>query len=179
MKTPVVDNRHVKEYIMYGIIAAVLYLLPVLYLLFANKYENLYLLFIGNALFMATIFYYAFYLITHPYDGKRAVSMLLAGISTTIVGTVVAALAVTILMFVFFPGLLSHQAPSSTVLADANTGSSTQYPSSFLFMILMDLVLGNVSVGVFASIITSYVNKRNQTKDKPADIENRVPLRNR
>ncbi len=37
MNTPVVDNRHVREYFLYGIVAAVLYLLPVLYLLFEKQ----------------------------------------------------------------------------------------------------------------------------------------------
>ena len=123
------------------------------------------------------LFYYAFYLITHPYDGKRAVSMLLAGISATIVGTIIAALVVVILMFVFFPDLFSQQSTSAEVLADANAAARTKYPSGFLFMILLDVILGNASVGIFASIITSYVNKRNQTKDKPANIGNRVPAK--
>jgi hypothetical protein len=176
MKTPVVDNRHVREYFLYGIIAAVLYLLPTLYLLFENKYQNLYLLYIGNALFMATIFYYNYYLIRHPYDGKRAVSMLMAGILATLIGTIIAAVTATILMFVFFPDLFSVH-PAGDVLAQSNSAATTSYPSGFLFMILLDVILGNISVGIFVSIITSYVNKRNQTKDKPADIENRVPVR--
>jgi hypothetical protein len=59
--TPVVNRRHVREYFMYGIIAAIVYLLPTLYLLIENKYQNLYLLFVGNALFMGVNFYYNFY----------------------------------------------------------------------------------------------------------------------
>lgn len=178
METPVTNNRHIREYIVYGIIAAVLYLLPVLYLLFQNKYQNLYMLFIGNALFMATIFYYEYYLIGHPYDGKRAVSMLMAGLLATLTGLIIAGVIVTILMFILFPHLFSQHA-ANDVLSQANSAAKTPYPSGFLFMILLDVVLGNASVGAFASILTSYVNKRNQTGDKPADIENRVPVQTR
>jgi len=125
---------------------------------------------------MATIFYYNFHLISHPYDGRRAVSMLIAGHLATLVGTILSAVVVTILMFVFFPDLFSTH-PSGEVLAQANTEAKTPYPSGFLFMILLDVILGNASVGSFASILTSYVNKRNQTKDRPANIGNRVPAK--
>src|SRR3954447_16635922 len=101
--TPVVNRRHVREYFIFGIIAAIVYLLPTLYLLIENKYQNLYLLYIGNALFMGVIFYYNFYLTGHPYDGKRAVSMLTAGFLATIVGTILSAIVVIISMFIFFP----------------------------------------------------------------------------
>src|SRR3954471_11325956 len=102
---PVVNRRHLREFFLYGIIAAIVYLLPTLYLLFANKYQNLYLLFVGNALFMGVIFYYNLYLTRHPYDGKRAISMLAAGHLATLVGTVLSVIVVIISMFIFFPDL--------------------------------------------------------------------------
>jgi hypothetical protein len=174
-KTPVLDRRHVREYILYGILAAVAYLIPTMYLLFENKYQNLYLLFVGNALFMAVIFYYNYRLIYHPYDGKRAVSMLMAGHLATWIGTILAAVIVTVVMFMFFPDLFSRH-PTSEVLEQANVSARTPYPSGFLFMVLLDVILGNASVGSFVSILASYVNKRNQTKDQPADVENRIPV---
>jgi len=176
--TPILNKRHVREYFLYGIIAAIMYLLPTFYLLFANKYQNLYLLYVGNALFMGVIFYYNFYLIGHPYDGKRAVSMLTAGFLATVVGTIVSAIVVIISMFIFFPDLFSAHPPAE-VLAHANSEARTQYPSGFLFMILLDVILGNASVGLFASILTSYVNKRNQTRDKPAQVGNQIPANSR
>src|SRR4051812_16509067 len=176
--TRVTDRRHVREYFLYGIIAAIVYLLPTLYLLIENKYQNLYLLYVGNALFMGVIFYYNFYLIGHPYDGKRAVSMLSAGFLATVVGTIISAIAVVISMFIFFPDLFSAHPPAE-VLAHANSEARTQYPSGFLFMVLLDVILGNASVGLFASILTSYVNKRNQTEDKPAHIGDNIPANTR
>lgn len=173
--TPVLNRRHVREYILYGIIAAIAYLIPTAYLLFVNKYQNLYLLFVGNALFMGVIFYYNFYLARRPYDGERAVSMLMAGTLGTVVGTILSAVVVTILMFVLFPDLFSLH-PVNQVLAQSNSEAKTPYPSGFLFMVLLDVILGNASVGLFASILTSYVNKKNQTGDKPAEIKNRVPV---
>ena len=172
-QSQVVDRRHVRDYFLYGIIAAVLYLLPTLYLLFANKYQNLYLLFVGNALFMAVIFYYNYFLTKHPYDGKRAVSMLAAGNLATLVGTILSVIIVTIAMFIFFPDMFSSHPPSE-VLANANTEAKTQYPSGFLFMVLLDAILGNASAGAFVSILASHVNKKNQMRDKPADVGNRV-----
>ena len=176
METPVLNRRHVRDYFIYGIIAAILYLIPTVYLVIVNKYQNLYLLFVGNALFMAVIFYYNFHLVKHPYDGERAVSMLMAGHLATLVGTIISAVAVIILMFIFFPGLFSAH-PANEVLSQANSEAKTSYPSGFLFMILLDVILGNASVGSFATIITSYANKKNQTRDKPADVENRVPIK--
>jgi hypothetical protein len=150
-----------------------MYMLPTLYLLYANKYQNLYLLYIGNALFMAVIYYYNYYLTKHPHDGKRAVSMLAAGSLATLVGTILSAVIVTIVMFIFFPDLFSAH-PSGEVLAHANSEARTQYPSGFLFMILLDAILGNTTAGLFVSILASYVNKKNQMRDKPADVGNRT-----
>ena len=172
--SPIVDKRHVKEYFLYGIIAAILYLLPTLYLIFANKYQNLYLLYVGNALFMAVIYYYNYYLTKHPYEGKRAVSMLAAGHLATLVGTILSVVVVIITMFIFFPDMFSAH-PANQVLAHANSEARTQYPSGFLFMILLDAILGNASAGSFVSILASYANKKNQMRDKPADIGNRMP----
>jgi hypothetical protein len=174
--TPVLNKRHVKEYFIYGIVAAIAYLIPTLYLLFENKYQNLYLLFVGNALFMGVIFYYNFYLAGHPYDSKRAVSMLMAGHLATLVGTIISAVVVTIFMFILFPDLFSAH-PANEVLAQSNSEARTAYPSGFLFMVLLDVILGNASVGSFATILTSYVNKKNQTRDEPADVKNRVPVK--
>ncbi len=173
-RSQVVDKRHVRDYFLYGIIAAILYLLPTLYLLFANKYQNLYLLFIGNALFMATIYYYNYHLTMHPYEGKRAVSMLAAGHLATVVGTILSVVIVIITMFIFFPHMFSAH-PAVQVLAHANSEATTQYPSGFLFMILLDAILGNATAGSFVSILASFANKKNQMRDKPADVGNRMP----
>jgi hypothetical protein len=172
-QSQVVNRGHVRDYFSYGIIAAILYLLPVLYLLFANKYQNLYLLYIGNALFMAVIYYYNYHLTRRPYEGKRAVSMLAAGHLATLVGTIISVVVVIIAMFIFFPDMFSAH-PANQVLAHANSEARTQYPSGFLFMVLLDAILGNATAGSFVSILASYANKKNQMRDKPSDVGNRT-----
>jgi hypothetical protein len=103
MKNLVYNRQHLKEYFLYGVICALFYGTTVILFLNDNRYENFYYLYIGNAFFMSTIFYYAFRLLYWPYDKKRAVSMLIAGHMATLAGVVLSGVFIIIAWFFFFP----------------------------------------------------------------------------
>lgn len=169
MQNPIYNKQHVREYLLYGVICALLYCLMVTLFLQANRYENFYYLYIGNALFMATIFYYAFRLLFRPYDRKRAVSMLIAGHFAALTGVVLSAIFIAIAWFFFFPHPEQPRAPGN-VLANAAPGTKTSLPGDLLFMLMVNNFVCNSAIGSFISVVTSYAGKINQTRDEPADL---------
>lgn len=174
MRNPTFDRKHIKEYLLYGAIAAVLYIIPVLIFLSHHRYETLYYLYIGCALFMAAIFFYGYRLLYHRYDKKRAVSMLLASILATLTGIVISCLLSIVAMLFFFPDLFSRM-PSDQIIPGAPASSMTGHPSELLLMILATATLGNFFVGSFISVIVAYAGKKDQTRDKPAHLETHIP----
>jgi hypothetical protein len=174
MKNPVFNRQHVREYFTNGLLAAVLYVIPVFFFLSQKKYEDLYYLYAGTGLFMFTIFFYALRLVNRPYDSKRAVSMLIAGNLATIAGVFISVILVLIGFFFYFPDIFSVT-PTRSLLQDAPSTIQPARPSGLLFMILILTIFGNTAVGSFVSVVTAYVGKKNQTRDKPASLDQHIP----
>lgn len=169
MASPVFDKQHIREYLLYGSLAATAYIIPVVIFLYNNSYQNLYYLFIGCAFFMAVIFMYGYQLLFKKYDKKRAVSMLIAGLLATLCGILIAIILVFISML-FFNAKLSTRFPIDQILPGAGSQHDVNTPGYLLAMILATSIIGNFAVGSFISVIVSYAGKRDQTKDKPVDI---------
>ena len=174
MKNPVFNRQHLLEYLLYGAIAAVVYMVPVILFLYNNKYENLYYLYIGCALFMATIFYYNYKLLDRKYDKKRAVSMLISGHLAVLAGIAISVILVIIAMLIAFPQLFSSM-PSREIISNAHETNQVRRPSELLLMILSTAIIGNFGVGSFISVVVTYAGKRDQTKDKPTNLEVHIP----
>lgn len=175
MKTPIFNKKHLKEYIFFGAMAAILYLIPLFFFLLNNSYENSYYLYIGNALFFLVIFYYNIKLLYRPYDKQRAVSMLIAGELVTLTGIVLAVVTSFILMLAFFPGIFSLKAPEA-ILSNAPAAAEVVRPSGLLFMIFINAIICNFGAGSLISVMVSYAGKQNQTKDKPAHLDVNLPF---
>jgi uncharacterized membrane protein YhaH (DUF805 family) len=174
MMNPLIDKRHLKEYILFGLIAAVLYCVMLFFHLRSGDYKSSYLLYIGNVLFGAAIFIYNMQLIKRPYDEQRATSMLIAAHVTAAIGTAFSVIFCIVMMTIFHPEIFSA-GPSDTGLANAPANTQLKAPSGWLMMVCINALLINFSVGSFLSIMVSYAGKRNQTKDKPTDLSKHVP----
>ena len=102
MINPLLNKQHLRQYLLYGSAAAVVYIIPYIIFLMRNEYENFYILFIGSGLFMLAIFIYTLKLIRQPYDKKRTLSMIFAGHLATITGVLIAAFLVVIILSLSF-----------------------------------------------------------------------------
>lgn len=170
MKNPILDQRHIREYLLFGSIAAICYMIPVFNFLYHNKYENLYYLYIGCALFMPAIFYYTYKLLNRRYEGKRTISMLLAGQLATLAGIAIAIVLVAVTMLFFFPHLFSHL-PADRLVKGAPVQTQPENPGELLLMILSTTIIGNFAVGSFISVLVAYAGEKDQTGDKPTNLE--------
>ena len=158
------DKQHIREYFIYGSIAALLYMIPVWFFLKNNAFQNLYLLFVGSLLFMFCIFFYAYKLIYRPYPSRKAVAMLTAGNLASMVGVAISVILVLISVFLFFPHLIK-EVPHNQVLSGSPVTLQPDRPIGLLGTILLVTIIGNIAVGSFISIITAYAGRSRRIKD--------------
>jgi multisubunit Na+/H+ antiporter MnhC subunit len=174
VKNPLYNRKHIIEYLLYGLFAAIVYIIPVLFFLKDSRYENFYYLYIGNALFAGMITWHAFQLLYRPYDGKRSVTMLVAGNLTVLTGILICCIFIWIAMFMYSPELFSKTA-TANILRDAPPTIQPHMPAQLSFMLMLNAIVVNFGTGAFVSVIMSYAGKRNQTKDKPTPLNKQVP----
>ena|SRR5688572_22447493 len=170
MINPLVDKRHLKEYVLFGLAAAIVFTIPVIIFLSQNQYENFYYLFIGSGLFMLVILYYAYKLLYRPYDKKRVMSMVIAGHLATLTGVIFSCILATICFLFFFFGN-SPTVPVDRVVENVPATIQPNQSISLLLMIYAVATIANFSVGSFISVVTAYAGKVNQTRNKPATLE--------
>jgi hypothetical protein len=173
MQNPLYNKPHLREYLLYGVLAAIGYLLFVVIFLVNNKYENIYLLFFGNVAFILSIAIHAILQIRRKFEGQSTVRMLISSHLAIIVGVVLAVILSIIAVFVFF-GDLSDVKPTDAIVEDGKFGAGANRPSGLLMMILIYATVPNFALSSFISVIISYVWKRNQTKDKPAELDQNI-----
>lgn len=173
MKNFLLNRKHLVEYVIYGLIGTVLYSIFLLIFLADHKYENFYLLFIGNFLFVAVMGFYTYTLINRPFEGKRTVSMLIAGHMALVAGIVMSALVVLICGLIYFPGIFSAVHPDE-IIPGAPTNVDVMRPSGLIFMLEANVILVSGGSASFLIVVFAYVAKRNQTRDKPTSLETYV-----
>jgi MFS family permease len=164
MENPIFKKYHWKEYIAYGALAAVGYMVPAFFFISQARFEDTWWLYVGNGIFLLCIFIYAVILTSKPYDKNSAMSMLMAGHLTTGVGVVITCILLALSCMLFMP-------TANAILPDAPATITEGKVGSILFIVFVNAILGNFLGGSFISLITSYAVKRNQTKDKPAVLE--------
>jgi len=170
MKNPLYNKKHGSEYFISGIVATALYTVFLVLFLEDHRYENFYYLFIGNFLFVAVIGYYTYSLINRSFEGKRSVSMLVAGHLALVAGIIVSILTVLICGIIYFPGIFSSLSPEK-LLPGAPSSIEITRPAGLIFMLEANVILVSGGAASFLIVIFSYAAKRNQTKDKPTPLE--------
>ena len=173
MINPLIDRRHLIEYLVFGLCAGIAFIVPVTLFLSQNSYENFYYLFIGSGLFMFVIFFYCVKLSHRPYDKKRAVSMMMAGHIATLTGIYFSCLF-TVACFLFLYPQLFSAVPVDRVVEDVPSWMQPDKPIELLFIILSVAITANFSVGSFISVVTAYASKVNQTRDKSVPLETHI-----
>ncbi len=158
-------DLHWKHYIKYGLAAAVLYSVPLIFLLKHTAYSQIWLLYLGNFLFMLTVA--GFLLIFNRHRDKNASStaMILAGAAVSILGIIISCLIAFILLSIMIPGLF-HSGVPDKVLTGAPASTVPDKINGLLFMIFGNAAIGNGAAGLFVSIIFPFTLKGDQTKEK-------------
>jgi hypothetical protein len=173
MENQLYNKTHRRDYLLYGTLAAIGFLLFVIIFLAGNKYENSYLLYFGNIAFFVVITIHAIKVVNRRHEGKSAVRSMIASHLSAVVGVVLAAIGSVLITYLFFGDLGDTRHPDQ-VYENANASATVGRPSGLLVMILIYATVVNFAVSAFFSVLISYVWKRDQTGDKPAELDREI-----
>jgi hypothetical protein len=175
MENKLYDKPHFKEYLLFGSLAAIGYLIFAVIFLVNTRYENSYLLYFGNVIFVVIIAIHAFLLINRKLEGKSAGRMLISSHMSAIIGVIIAAVGSIIATYIVFGSLTVPRHPD-TLVTNAPPNASADTAGDVLVMLLIYATVANFAVSAFVSVLISYVCKKNQTKDKPAELDRNIRM---
>jgi hypothetical protein len=158
-------GTNLKPYIAYSLIAAMVYIIPVIFFLKAADYTRAWLLYLGNFLFLLAIAFFLFSFNRKRERNAGTLVMLTATSIATVIGTALAFILSLGLLFIFVPDLFQ---PGTTerALAGAPDNSVLDKTNGLMFMVLANSLVGNISCGHFVAIIFPFAMKGDQTKEK-------------
>lgn len=142
----------VKSFLIYSIISSVVYLIPAIIFIERETYTSIWLLYLGNAFFLCSIF--AFMVIYKRPTDKNTMKlfMVYAGHIVSVLGILISCLLLLVIIFIVKPSFF--QTNVQNISGGINLG----------FSLFVNAVIGNISAGSFASIITSYITRSNYTQ---------------
>lgn len=164
-------KEYLSSYVMYGILSAILFCIPMLIFLSSAKFSTTWWLYVGNVLFLLSIIFFMIMFNKKKGEDASTQTMVAAGHITTVVGIIISIIVAVIALLIFVPDLFGS-GQSDTVLENAPSGTGTGKTHGMIFMLFMNAVIGNLVAGSVPSIILSYTAKRDQTKDRKSEVLN-------
>lgn len=169
MKHFLFDGYHRRGYFLFGLIAAILYAIPVWVFLGKRNFELSWVVWLGTILFMFAILLYTIVISKHKPEYKSTWFMIVASMITVLAGILIATILTFILCSFFIPAFLTGHSPSSFLqhspqgLNDKNIGT--------ISTVFFPAIFGNFGVGGFVAVMGPYIFKKNQTEDETRTIE--------
>lgn len=164
-------KEYLSSYLIYGMLSAILFCVPMIIFLSAAKYSAVWWLYVGNVLFLLSIIFFMIRFNKKKGEDASTQTMIAAGHITTVTGIIISIIVAIISLFIFVPDLFNSDA-ADRVLQNAPAGTGTGKTHGMIFMLFMNAVIGNLVAGSVPSIILSYTAKRDQTKDRKSEVLN-------
>ena len=168
MKDILFNNRHLKEYVVYGSIAGIFHALTVWYFLHESNYRTAPVLFIGSIFFLFVIMVYSLKLTKRRPDYESTWGMLISGQMAVVVGVIVSVICATILCWFYIPGF-TKGGGADGFLRNAPGGLNIKNTGT-LELIFITATFENYGAGAFISAMIAYALKPDQTKDITPEI---------
>lgn len=175
MKNSLYNKRHFREYLFYGALAALLYIVPVWIFLHIMDYGQLYLIYAGSIAFMALIGVYSYKLSRRRTEYKSSWMMVIAAHFAVLTGIVIAVILTTILCFVYIPGFMSGE--SSEQLLQNAPEVYNKNNAGLVLSLYLCATVENFGAAGFMALLGPYVFKIDQTRDKSAVLENNIDFK--
>ena len=155
---------HWSFYLRFAILAAIAYCIPVLFFLRDATYKEGWLLYTGNFLFLFPVLLLLVQFNRQRKGNASSIAMLKAGGLVTITGIIVSCLLCLLLMLMMVPGIL-HAGPTEKFLENKPANMVNDKTNGLSFMVFANAVVGNISTGLFISILYAFSLKGDQTKE--------------
>lgn len=158
-------KENIVSVIGYSVLAAVLYTLAAIYFIKSARFQDSWVLYVGNILFGVAVSLFMLRHIAAKNEGGSTASMAMVGHLVVIIGIVLSCLLAFIALAVFIPGIFSS-GKAATVLQNAPSLQRGGKTDGLVMEVFMDAIIGNVAAGSFVSLMFAYTAKVNQTSDK-------------
>ena len=157
-KSPVYKKYVAKSAVLTAIISA----LPMVFYIKDARFSETWLLYLGDALFLFSMFVVIFFL-NKIFSSQNASTSttIAAGIIITLIAIAIICIVALLLFIVYVPGIFGKTV-SSGQLTQAPPNIVEDKTSGLLFIVFMNATFGNFSAGAFASLLMAYSAKRNQ-----------------
>ena len=164
-------NLNLSLYITYAVISAVIYSIPMLFLLINKRFEDIWLLFLGNSLFFLCILFSIIHVTKKFYENGNLGTLVLSGMYVTLASLGMIAM-ITLLSYTTFDLSSLHKTGNKAIIQDAPASTTT----GLVFMLFICGLFVNLFVGAFASFVAAVTAKGRQTteKGKKARVTNDV-----
>lgn len=162
---------YLSSYLMYGIIAALLFCVPMIIFISSAQFSKTYWLYVGNFLFLLSIVFFMLSFNKKKGEDTSTQTMVAAGHITTITGIIISLIVAIIALVIFIPDIF-NSGQSDTVLENAPSNTGTGKTHGLVFMLFLNTIIGNLVAGSVPSILLSYTAKRDQTKDRKSEVLN-------
>jgi heme/copper-type cytochrome/quinol oxidase subunit 4 len=158
-------RENIMSVIGYSVLAAVLYTLTAIYFINSARFQDTWILYVGNVLFGVAVSLFMLRHIAVRKEGGSTASMAMVGHVVVIIGVVLSCLLAFVALAVFIPDIFSS-GKADTVLENSPSWQRGGKTDGLVMQVFMDAVVGNVAAGSFVSLMFAYTAKVNQTRDK-------------
>ena len=148
-------------YITYAVVCAVIYSIPMLFLLVNKRFEDVWLLFLGNSLFFLCVLFSIIHINNKLYENGNLGSLMLSGIYVTLAALGAVGL-ITLIAYTAFDLSSLHKTGDKATIHDAPASATT----GLVFMLFVCGLFVNLFVGAFASFVAAVTAKGRQTSEK-------------
>jgi hypothetical protein len=152
-------QNFLKTYIPRALIAAAVYCIAVVIFLSRENYQSIWILFLGNVLYMLSITVIVY--LTYRADSFKE-SPVTSAISGHILSFTGAALSVILSLLLYFLYDLVIRGSQGETLQNAPAGFSSNSTHGMLFVLVILAAFGNTVAGFFAALFTSFDASKKQ-----------------
>ncbi len=162
------NRRLLFLYLKCSIVCALLSSVPMIFYVRDAKFTETWLLYVGDGVFLFTLFLALMILSKKAGDNASTGYMLMAGHTITVMAIIVICIITFIVLLIYIPGLLQI-GTTNKILKQAPVNTVEDKTRGLLFILFVNAVIGTFSAGSFTSVVTAYTIKREQRGDK-ADL---------
>jgi hypothetical protein len=159
-------KEYLFSYIKWGIISAIAFCIPMIIFVNSENYQNTWLLFLGNGLFLVAIAAYMLSFNKMKGGDASTQTQMAAGHIATIIGIIISCIVAAIAIAVFIPDVFSPGL-SDNALENAPAQTGTGKTHGLVFFVFMNAIIGNVSEAHL--LLLYFLTPAKRTKQK---IEN-------
>ncbi len=141
-----------RTYLIFGLLAGLIYCIPVYFFIQRANYTQTWLLYLGNFLFMVIIIVFLIFISRLKNENSGTLSLIVTGEKEVILGTIIASILAFVLLAILIRGLFGNGIPGK-VLSDRPVSIIHDRTHGLDFMVLTNAVIGNFVTGSFISVI--------------------------